>query len=181
MLFTKSISGQFWMIMVYHDSGGILGTMNIIPACRFDKTEKASWFVCFITFANGHVCVIVCKFAEKYIRSNPHRSSGRLSKFVGPSEKWGRPKRNVRMQAGGRRQFSSSWKSGGGWNFVEWGFHRWLVDHWILWRALNSLRCDWLDPNNIGSSLLFGSVQGIQCLKWGGWQTLQKCAFRWSM
>ena len=40
----------------------------------------------------------------------------------------------------------------------------------------------WLvGPNNIGSSFLFGSVQGIQCLKWGGWQTLQKCAFRWSM
>ena len=51
--------------------------------------------------ANGHACVIIFKLAEKYIRSNPHRSSGRLSKFVGPSEKWGRPKRNVRMQEEG--------------------------------------------------------------------------------
>ena len=102
--------------------GGDSGDKEYHPCMPIWQTEKASWFVCFITFANGHVCVIVCKFAEKYIRSNPHRSSGRLSKFVGPSEKWGRPKRNVRMQAGGRRQFSSSWKSGGGWNFEEWGF-----------------------------------------------------------
>ena len=71
--------------------GGDSGDKEYHPCMPIWQTEKASWFVCFITFANGHVCVIVCKFAKKYIRSNPHRSSGRLSKFVRPSEKLGRP------------------------------------------------------------------------------------------